>query len=210
MEAISDEFGCADPDRTPQLSHKHRAFIAGYLRHFNGTKAALEAGYSEGGARRSATRLLKEPAILAEIEAELGARGMSAAEALDGLAAISRADMADFAKELGWPQLAEAREAGRLDSRAIRDFELEETVHELPDGSRKIDRKVRLKLHSGLQARAIILKTQGLLDDRVRVVFEDQADEIASALEQAFAREPEVLERIIAVLGSHKTLPNAT
>ncbi len=210
MEVISDESGCADPDRTPQLSHKNRAFIAGYLRHFNGTKAALEAGYSEGGARRSATRLLKNPAIVAEIEAELGARGMSAAEALDGLAAISRADMADFAKELGCPQLAEAREAGRLDSRAIRDFELEETVHELPDGSCKIERKVRLKLHSGLQARALILKTQGLLDDRVRVVFEGQAAEIASALEQAFAQEPEVLERIIAVLGSHKTLPNAT
>lgn len=210
MEVIRDELGCADQDRTLQISHKHRAFIAAYLRHFNGTKAALEAGYSKGGARRTATRLLKEPAIAAEIKAELGARGMSAAEALDGLAAISRADMADFVKELGWPQLAEAREAGRLDTRAVRDFELEETVLELPDGGRKIERKVKLKLHSGLQARAIILKTQGLLDDRVRVVFEDQAAEIASALEEAFAQEPEVLERIAAVLSSHRTLQNAT
>lgn len=197
-------------DRTLQVSHKHRAFIVAYLRHFNGTKAALEAGYSKSGARRTATRLLKNPAIAAEIKAELGARGMSAAEALDGLAAISRADMADFAKELGWPLLAEAREAGRLDSRAVRDFEMEETVLELPDGSRKIERKVKLKLHSALQARALILKTQGLLDDRIRIVFEDQADEIASALEEAFAREPEVLERIIEVLSSHRTLQNAT
>ena len=210
MEVIRDELGCADQDRTPQLSHKHRAFITAYLRHFNGTKAALEAGYSEGGARRTATRLLKEPAIAAEIEAELRVRGMSADEALEGLAAISRADMADFAKELGWPQLAEAREAGQLDTRAIRDIEIEETVHELPDGRGKTERKVNLKPYSALQARALILKTQRLLDDRVQVVFEDQAAEIASALEKAFAREPEVLERIIKVLGSHRTLQSAT
>ena len=44
----------------------------------------------------------------------------------------------------------------------------------------------------------------------MRVVFEDQAAEIASALEEAFAQEPEVLERIAAVLSSHRTLQNAT
>jgi phage terminase small subunit len=45
------------------------AFIAGVLAHGNGTKAAIDAGYSERSARQKAVELLKRPRIAQAIEA---------------------------------------------------------------------------------------------------------------------------------------------
>ena len=65
-------------------SHKQRGFVAAYLRCWNGKRAALEASYTERGAKRTASpRLLKLPEIAAAIKVELAARQMTAAEGLE-------------------------------------------------------------------------------------------------------------------------------
>ena len=46
-----------------ELSPKARKFVTEYLKDFNGTQAAIRAGYSSTGAGVTANRLLKNPKI---------------------------------------------------------------------------------------------------------------------------------------------------
>lgn len=48
---------------TRTLTLKQAAFVREYLKDFNGTQAAIRAGYSPNGARQQASQLLTNPAI---------------------------------------------------------------------------------------------------------------------------------------------------
>jgi len=50
------------------MTERQKRFCAEYVACGNGTKAALAAGYATSGARQEASRLLKAPEILQEIE----------------------------------------------------------------------------------------------------------------------------------------------
>lgn len=50
------------------LTPKQNAFVAAYLIDNNGTKAAIEAGYSEATARSAASRLLTHPGVIAALD----------------------------------------------------------------------------------------------------------------------------------------------
>ena len=106
------------------MTSRQRAFVAAYLTTWNAAESARRAGYAPASARQTRRRLLQTPTVAEAIKAELQGRNMTAAEALEGLAAQARGDMADFAAELGYPQLREARDAGRLDTRLIHKFDL--------------------------------------------------------------------------------------
>ena len=73
-----------------RLSPKRRAFISEYLKDFNGTQAAIRAGYSPTRAANTACDLLKNDIIRQEIDAELEALKMDADEALRLLAEKAR------------------------------------------------------------------------------------------------------------------------
>lgn len=75
---------------------KQHAFVEAYLRHFNATRAALEAGYSEKTAYSQGHRLLKNAEVRAAIESRLAAAAMSADEVLTRLSNMARADLGDF------------------------------------------------------------------------------------------------------------------
>jgi phage terminase small subunit len=60
-----------------QLTAKQRAFVLEYPQDFNGTKAAIRAGYSERGANVAAIRALSNATILEAIEKEYKKRAMS-------------------------------------------------------------------------------------------------------------------------------------
>ena len=53
------------------LSKKRRVFVEEYLKDFNGTQAAIRAGYSKNSARSTASRLLTIDNISDAIEAAI-------------------------------------------------------------------------------------------------------------------------------------------
>lgn len=80
------------------LTHKQKAFIEAYLRTWNATAAAIEAGYSEKTAYAIGSENLKKPEIDAEIQARLDAQVMSANEVLDRLSRQARFDLGQYIK----------------------------------------------------------------------------------------------------------------
>lgn len=75
------------------LNQKQQAFVDHYFIHnLNAPDAAEAAGYP----RHKAYKLIKVPAIQAEIRERLAARRMSADEALDRLMSLARASLADL------------------------------------------------------------------------------------------------------------------
>jgi phage terminase small subunit len=83
-----------DPqDHLKPLSAKQAAFVAAYIggARFNGTKAAIMAGYSEKSARTIASENLPKPNILARVNEELTARAMPAEAVLAELTEVATA-----------------------------------------------------------------------------------------------------------------------
>lgn len=78
------------------LSKKRRAFINEYLVDFNGTQAAIRAGYSERSASSIGSEILKIPEVAEEISRRVAERTMTANEALMRLAEMARADLSDY------------------------------------------------------------------------------------------------------------------
>lgn len=79
-----------------KLTDKQLAFIEHYLTHWNATKAAIDAGYSEKTARTTGSENLTKPDIQAAIQQRLTELKMGADEVLTRLAKHARADMGDF------------------------------------------------------------------------------------------------------------------
>lgn len=83
-------------DTTKKLSAQRQAFVEHYLLHWNGARAAREAGYSEKTARTTASYLLAIPDIRAHITNRLSELQMGSAEVHARLTEHGRADMAEF------------------------------------------------------------------------------------------------------------------
>ena len=77
---------------------KHEAFILAYIgvARFNGTRAAIMAGYTERSARSTASDLLTNPDIAARVQEELKRRSMPADAVLAELTDIATADWREF------------------------------------------------------------------------------------------------------------------
>ncbi len=73
----------------PKHTAKQRAFVLEYPKDFNGTKAAIRAGYSERGANVAAIRALSNATILEAIENEYKKRAMSLDETLARIVRIA-------------------------------------------------------------------------------------------------------------------------
>ena len=170
------------------LSYKEQAFVVAFLKCFNGTRAATIAGYQDPG--RAAGRLRSRPRVAAVIEAELQARHLSATEALEVLSAQAHADMADFAAELGFPELREARDAGRLDTRLIHEFDAERVTEEQVTKEGEVKRvtkeRARIKLHNSQSAATVVLKVRGGLEETFVIRHEQTLDELFAFLVSEF------------------------
>jgi len=80
------------------LRNKQKAFVEAYLRCFNATEAAKNAGYSEVSARSIACKLLTKDNIQALIQERLAEMKMSADEVLLLLADQARSSVQPFIK----------------------------------------------------------------------------------------------------------------
>ena len=79
-----------------ELRPQWRKFADEYCRDFNGTQAAIRAGYSPNGAGVQAHHLLRKPNIRAHISARLEAEGMTTGEVVQKLAGWARGSIAPF------------------------------------------------------------------------------------------------------------------
>jgi phage terminase small subunit len=75
--------------------------MAEYLKDFNGTQAAIRAGYSKRSAAAIAFEMLRKPEIQVAINKRLAKLAMSADEVLIELARIGRADVKEMFGEDG-------------------------------------------------------------------------------------------------------------
>lgn len=99
-----------------ELNAKQQLFVVEYIVDWNGTQAAIRAGYSGRSARKSANDLLQKPAIQTAIASELDARikrvKVDADWVLNRLVDEADADLADLYDDSGnllpvkqWPKV---------------------------------------------------------------------------------------------------------
>ncbi|MCC6615922.1 MAG: terminase small subunit [Anaerolineae bacterium] len=77
-------------------TNKQRAFVDEYFVDFNGTQAAIRAGYPEASAASVASENLRKPHIAAEVARRMEVRAMSANEALAAMTDMARANISSF------------------------------------------------------------------------------------------------------------------
>lgn len=98
---------------TSELNDKQRMFVECYLKHFNATQAAKEAGYSEATAYSQGHRLLKDAEVQARLRARFEEAAMSSNEVLYHLAQIARGDITDALDRNGNLDVEQARKLGK-------------------------------------------------------------------------------------------------
>jgi phage terminase small subunit len=97
-------------DRMSKLTDKHKSFCHEYIKDMNGTQAYIRAGYSEKGARVSASQLLSNPNIqeyLAElVEKQFKKAEVTTEEIIKGIADIARDNLEETQHKLkAWDML---------------------------------------------------------------------------------------------------------
>lgn len=78
------------------LTPKQQVFVEEYLKHFNATKAAIDAGYSPKTAYNSGWENVRKPEIAEAISQRLSESAMSADEVLMRLAEQARAEYSAY------------------------------------------------------------------------------------------------------------------
>ena len=108
--------------------------------------------------------------------------------------------MADYAAELGFTKFAEARDAGRLDTRQIHKLKYKETVRQGEEGEELVYREVDLELHNQMKATETILKVAGDLEETITIRYEQGLDDFFTSILGEFDREGDdaILERFQA------------
>lgn len=144
------------------LSNKQQVFVNAYLRTFNATKAAKEAGYSEDTAYSQGARLLKHVEIANAIRARMEADAMSTSEVLYHLAQIARGDFDDIADSNGTLDMTEARRVGKTN--LIKRVKNKAIVTEQSDIS-----ETEVEMYDRLRALELIGKYLKLWTDKVEV-----------------------------------------
>jgi phage terminase small subunit len=129
------------------LTDKQEVFVNAYLRHFNATRAAIEAGYSAKTAQQIGSENLSKPLIASRIRARMETDAMSTSEVLYHLAQIARGDYNDISDNSGGLDMFGARQAGktnlikRVKNKAIvtEDSDISETEVEMYDRLRALE-----------------------------------------------------------------------
>jgi len=101
------------------ITARHKRFVECYCEHFNGARAAREAGYAESRDAQTAHDLLNDPDISQMVEERLDDLAMSSAEATKRMADIARADIGQFFEVVTYKKDGEEREALVLDKEAV-------------------------------------------------------------------------------------------
>ena len=157
---MSTTYGGPKPRRLPkELTGRQQAFVREYLVDYNGTQAAIRAGYAKRSAAVEACRQLRN----AKVQAELLKRGrpikkkaeLKASALLENLMTISFGDPRSFVNEHG-----RLKRLDQLDDAAahmVASFEVHDT------------NLTKVKLKDGMKATELLMKTQGLLREQMSI-----------------------------------------
>lgn len=118
------------------LTKGQRAFVREYVRDWNGTQAAIRAGYSEMTAHTQAWNLLKHPKVIQAINAyekDLGTRFMVTKErVLKEMGLLAFSDLQDYVTEDGFLKVKNLKDLPPQVTRAIKKVKFERVVRTRP------------------------------------------------------------------------------
>lgn len=160
------------PAAEPKLNDQQRAFIRAYVQHWNGTRAAIEAGYSERRARSTATDLLRNAAVKEALAELMREQAMGADEVLARLAEEARGSIADFIEVDGEGNFVGFK------------FDKSRPLHLIKSIS-KTDKGIKVELYDAQAAKQLIGRGLGLFQPdgatNVQVNIQVTADDLARA-----------------------------
>lgn len=151
------------------LSKKQQAFVEAYLTHWNATRAAILAGYSETSARSIGSENLTKPDIQAAIQSRLTELKMGADEVLTRLTDHARGSLAPFIR---------ATPGGDLRGFDLSDDKPLHLLHRVSITTRTskddtTEEKVTLELYDAQAALALLGKHHKLFTDKVEHTGKD-------------------------------------
>lgn len=175
------------------LKAQNRLFLDFYMRHFNGSRAAIEAGYSRRSAGAIAHEILNRPEIRAEITRRRFAlvRDLTKISQEDyqrEIAKLAFASMADFAPMFGDDPIPDKLALmGRDGAAPVAEI----TVEEFRDGRSDYRhvRRTKFKLASKDRALELYGRARGWLVDKVDHKHEHQGLILHAMLEQIASSE---------------------
>lgn len=160
------------------LTAKQQAFVDVYVRCWNASEAARQAGYSPRTAYSQGQRLLKNVEVQAELAARVDELAMGADEALTRLAEQARADYVEYISADGSVDLARMKRDGLL--------HLVKSVKPTANG-------LVVEFMDAQAALFKIAAVHGLPRERVEVEVTDVGEQLSSRIDRLAAR---VRERI--------------
>lgn len=163
---MSDQDYSRPKFRTRPLSARQQLFVLEYLACWNGTQAAIRAGYSAKTAHITAGELIRHPAIATSIAAAQAKRAkrleISADRVIAKIAKIAFGDIRQLFNEDGTPKRPDELDADA--AALVRDVEVSYVVTR--DGRLT---NYKLKLHDKLAALVTLGKHLGLFAENVNV-----------------------------------------
>lgn len=176
-----------------KLTNKQKIFICEYLKDFNGTAAAIRAGYSEKSACTAASDNIRKPYIAVEIKRQISERIMSADEVLLRLADIARGNITDLmdVTSAGFSvELQAGTHEVKPEAKLIKRIR-QKTITYLAKNESQEDREVtdtEIELYSSLDALTTLAKVHKLMADNAVETKVSLSDKLERALEIAWGR----------------------
>lgn len=155
----------SDEKEIKPLSAKHQMFVNEYLKCWNATRAYMAAypGATEATAGANGFMLLKKTEIQDHIKIRLEQSQMSADEALQNMADMARADIADLTDDDGNFDFEKARREGK--TKLLR--KIKRKIRTDKDGS--VTEEVEFEMYDAQAANDKILRVHGKYQDNLEV-----------------------------------------
>jgi phage terminase small subunit len=142
------------------LTDKQRAFVLEYVKDWNGTQAAIRAGYSENCPSETAYELLRKPQIRQFIDRHFEDMGLTAERILAEQMALAFANADDYLEvEEGGESRAKAfNSLTRKQKAAVKKIREKRIIKENPDGSVFVDSTMEYELYDKQKALDVLGK----------------------------------------------------
>lgn len=162
-----------------QLSFKQKMFILEYVKDYNGTQAAIRAGYTPEAAHVQASRFLGQPKIqdaLAEYEKGLATRFVSTKErVLKEMSLIAYSDVADYFDKKGPLKIKEFDKLPPQVTRCIKKLKIKTSTKKVMGGPKEarvviaeyVDQDIDFELYDKKSALDQMGKQLGMFSDKV-------------------------------------------
>lgn len=145
------------PEKVKKLTNKEKVFCLEYVTHWNGTKAAIDAGYSKNSAKEIAYENLTKPHIQAEIQRVLDQKALTVQEILGRLSDQGRANLAELVEFYDVPVLdKDGKKAGERQSVRMKPEAFEKYGYLIKSITPTTAGDFKIELHDSVKAMELI------------------------------------------------------